>query len=267
MNKWIVSGPEVARLLTEFESCATTETMGPHHEQSTAVQVAFARDVCKLIDAFERMGNPFEDKHDLIVLHSRCIIKDSVADKANKLHDIGKEQYSKFVNSRIKTATESLFAPVKKNKIALFVNSQKPVMSKTKSKILASKNDASLFSRLYIACQIRNSDLDEFFCHENQPYPPALSDCGGLHFCCKSDLLTCLEVHQPSVQTVPPVEGIILDGSAVVNMLKPGKQANFGEYVSSVFMPFIHSQLSKTQRVDVVFDRYETASIKGLTRV
>lgn len=63
------------------------------------------------------------------------------------------------------------------------------------------------------------------------------------------------------------MDGVILDGSAVVNMLKPGNQTNFDEYVNSIFMPFVYSQLSKAERVDVVFDRYETASVKGLTRL
>ena len=36
------------------------------------------------------------------------------------------------------------------------------------------KQDCSLFSWLYIASQIRNGDLDEFFKYENQLYPPSL---------------------------------------------------------------------------------------------
>ena len=42
------------------------------------------------------------------------------------------------------------------------------------------KNDCSVFSRLYIASQIRHDDLDEFFQHENQAYPPCLSHMDGL---------------------------------------------------------------------------------------
>jgi hypothetical protein len=37
------------------------------------------------------------------------------------------------------------------------------------------KNNCSLFSKLYIASKIRNGGLDEFFQHENQACPPALS--------------------------------------------------------------------------------------------
>ena len=50
------------------------------------------------------------------------------------------------------------------------------------------------FSRLYIACQTRDRNLEDFFRHENQVSPPSLSDDGKLHLSMKSmksDLLTC----------------------------------------------------------------------------
>ena len=55
------------------------------------------------------------------------------------------------------------------------------------------KNDCSLFSRLFIASQIRDGDLDEFFAHEKQACPPALSHMGKMRVGTKSDLVGCLE--------------------------------------------------------------------------
>lgn len=55
------------------------------------------------------------------------------------------------------------------------------------------RNDCSLFSRLFIACQTRKGNLPEFFRHENQPVPPALSKNGEMRTGQKSDLLHCLE--------------------------------------------------------------------------
>ena len=57
---------------------------------------------------------------------------------------------------------------------------------------------------------------------------------------------------------------MVLDGSAVVNMLRPGSAKTFEEYVTMVFMPFIYAQLKETCRVDVVWDRYIPASIKHI---
>lgn len=92
------------------------------------------------------------------------------------------------------------------------------------------KNDCSLFSRLFIASQIRDGDLDEFFAHENQAYPPALSNMGKMRLGTKSDMVGCLEdlvrpqenAATDAAATSPAVEVIILDGAAIINMLPPG---------------------------------------------
>ena len=70
-----------------------------------------------------------------------------------------------------------------------------PVKTKSKQKdqLAALKSDCGLFSRLYISCQTRHGDLDEFFSHENHSAPPALSTSGKLRIGVKSDLLHCLE--------------------------------------------------------------------------
>ena len=77
---------------------------------------------------------------------------------------------------------------------------------------------------MYIASQIRDGDTDELFKHENQPYPPSLSQLGGLRTVTKSDLLHCLEgtTSVNSNLSCPAVQVSILDGAAIVNMLQPG---------------------------------------------
>ena len=60
---------------------------------------------------------------------------------------------------------------------------------------------------------------------------------------------------------------IVLDGAAIVNMLKPFRSDSFAEYVKE-FMAYIRSQFVKSvQRVDVVFDEYRDASLKAATRM
>ena len=106
-----------------------------------------------------------------------------------------------------------------------------------------------------------------FFSHENQVYPPSLSDAGDLHFGCKSDLLSCLDSIHPSVDSTPDVDATVLDGSVIVNMLKPRPTVKtFADYANDVFLPYIYSQLAPVSRVDVVWDQYESASIKCSAR-
>ncbi|KAG0727460.1 hypothetical protein GWK47_034604 [Chionoecetes opilio] len=101
------------------------------------------------------------------------------------------------------------------------------------------KNDCSLFSRLYIASQIRHRDLDEFFQHENQACPPSLSQLGGLRMEPKSDLMPCLKkpCSRKEDLSTPRVQVNILDGDAIINMLRPGTAKTFQGYATDVFVP------------------------------
>ena len=90
------------------------------------------------------------------------------------------------------------------------------------------KNDCSLFSRLYNACQTRDGNLQDFSHHENQPCPPFLSQLGKLRLGTKADV-------------------IIIDCAVVVNFLKPVPAETF-EYALKVFLPYIQIQLQPVRR-------------------
>lgn len=139
--------------------------------------------------------------------------------------------------------------------------------AKATQKVVALKSDCGLFSHLYIACQTREGNLDEFFCHENQPWPPSISENGEIRPGKKSDLVKCLE-QQCSVRTVntPSVDATVVDGAVIVQMLPPGMSKNFQEYSDKVFVPYILKQLEKVKRIDVVWDVYRTDSLKQTTR-
>ena len=70
----MVTGPEIARVVKEFES--TFEVTKPcdkrHHEQTPSVQKTFFKDVQALVSVLEDMGSPFtEDSTELIVLDTK----------------------------------------------------------------------------------------------------------------------------------------------------------------------------------------------------
>lgn len=106
---------------------------------------------------------------------------------------------------------------------------------------VALKTDCDLFSRLYISCQTRDGNLDQFFSLENQAAPPALSTGGKLRLEVQADLLHCLEKDLPGETGVSVVDAAILDGAAVVQMLNPGISKTFQEYADAVFVPYICS--------------------------
>ena len=184
-------------------------------------------------------------------------MSDGVVEAVKNVLKIGQEQYTSYVECRLKHRTIPISEPIPRNKLVLFHNSDEKVQSKDKSKVVQLKNDCSLFSRLYIACQNRDGNLEEFFRHENQPWPPSLADRGEIRKGQKSDLVLCLKALQPNRPNEPPiVESVVLDGAVAVQMLNPRTARTFQEYSDTVFMPYITKQLERAKRIDIVWDIY-----------
>lgn len=161
----------------------------------------------------------------------------------------------------------SVFKPLKQNRIAPFGHKSLHSAAKAKRQLTNVKKDCVLFSQLHIGCEIRGGDVDDFFQHENQSAPPSLSDCGKLRFSAKSDLLPCLEkLCAKQRHILKDGFAVILDGAVVVQMLKPSCVKTFGEYATEVFMPYITAQLRTACRVDLVWDRYDSNSLKATAR-
>ena len=123
-----------------------------------------------------------------------------------------------------------------------------------------------MFSRLFIACQSRDGDLDEFFRHEKQQFPPSLSKFGKLRHGTKADLLSCLKNYSKSAPLQPDAEVAILDGAVVVNFLQPLAAKTFHDYAVKVFLPYIEKQLQQVSRVDIAWDQYIQNSLKSQAR-
>ena len=96
--------------------------------------------------------------------------------------------------------------------------------------------------------------------------PPSISDGGKLRQGTKADLLQCFaKLHETQV-TEPEVSAILVDGAAVVQLLKPGMAKTFQDYSQNVFISYIAKLLAKVSRVDVIWDIYQQFSLKSSTR-
>ena len=115
-----------------------------------------------------------------------------------------------------------------------FTLTNKRTVSKDKTRVEVFKDDCALFLRLYIACQIREGNAEDFFKYENQPWPPSLLQLGQLRGGQKADLALCLPSTSAEIATQPVTDVVILDGTAVVQMLQPGTAHTFDEYLSAV---------------------------------
>lgn len=209
-------------LYTDALTKKRKKTDTQHHEQTKHAQMAFARDVKALTEAIEDMGNLFCEKSSVDhELDTKDLADAAVIDTVNQIEKLGQDQYDTYVNECLVNQTKAIKDPIKRNKLALFTRPQVQEKSKSQQQLSSLKNDCSLFSRLYIASQIRAGSLDEFLEHENQACPPALLQMGKLRTGTKSDLVGCLEDLIPSQENVSnlTVQVIILDGAALVNMI------------------------------------------------
>ena len=70
----------------------------------------------------------------------------------------------------------------------------------------------------------------EFFWHENQACPPSLSVTGRLYLNAKSDILVCLNDSSEAQTEAPRISSVVIDGAAIVQMLKTGGAETFKQY-------------------------------------
>ena len=269
-RRWMVAGPEQARLLKEFENEMQPEgeelNWRSQHEQCMSIQERFKKHVCDLCETITTMGNPFlDDCQELLVLDSRNCASENVASTVQNIKDLGKSQYTKYVEDVITSRTVSIHEVIKKNFLPLFKR-QSRKQTKVKDQISSLKSDCNLFSHLYIASKFRDGSLVEFFAHENHPWPPSLSDHGKLRLPTKkSDLLSLID---SDTMTEPPssFDAKLMDGPAIVHLLSCKQASTFADYSKNVFIAWIEKELQNSKRIDIIWDVYKADSLKDCTR-
>ena len=226
VSRCMVAGPEVTRMVEEFESNVTKSDSRNDHGETQGVQSVFANDVLNVISSTEEFGNPFMEQGKELAIQTKGIMSKDVADTVRTVEKLGNEQFQTFMKERFTDRSTPITEPL--------------------------KGDCALFSSLYSACHSRDGNLQDFFWFENQPWPISLSQVGNLRAGQKADLVKCL--HDATTQTVkqPTVDAIILDGAAIVQMLKPRMAHTFEGYFNIVFAPHILRRLDTVNRVDLV---------------
>ena len=64
----------------------------------------------------------------------------------------------------------------------------------------------SILGQMYIATQSREGDLEEFFAHESQNFPPSLAvNVEKMYHSRKSDILDCLQKEVNAIQSLDDV--------------------------------------------------------------
>ena len=125
-RRWIVSGPELSRVIREFQGSAEKKTHRTgilHHEQTKHAQMAFVRDVKSLHCAMGEMGNPFcDESNDLLVLDSRDVADPVIITALRQMEMLGREQYERYVEERLVNRTKPKADPIKRNNLVSSVD-------------------------------------------------------------------------------------------------------------------------------------------------
>jgi hypothetical protein len=77
LMKWMIGGPEIARLVKNFNKEDEDETERKHHEDTDAYETKFRKDVSNFKLAFVEVGNPFSDEEDSLTQVVTRTIMDS----------------------------------------------------------------------------------------------------------------------------------------------------------------------------------------------
>ena len=111
--------------------------------------------------------------------------------------------------------------------------------------------------------------MDEFLSHETLSYPPTLSKNTEMRSGDQLQLVKCLGQLSNNHVQVPKVLARVLEGSVLVNMLKPKKNQTFEGYCIDTVKPAIQKHVTEynAQRMDIVFDTYKKDRLKSQTRL
>ena len=95
---------------------------------------------------------------------------------------IGAKQYFSYKEGVFVLRSKNIYETIKRNKLPLYKNTNTTVISKANKKVISSKQDCQLCTNLYVACQNREGNLEEFFANENYAYLPSLSIYGEMRY-------------------------------------------------------------------------------------
>ena len=176
------------------------------------------KEVMTLVCVFEDIENPFEeDSGDLLTLDTREVINNDVVETTKNIVQMGQQQHHIFVRERLVEKSKPINDHIHKNKLSFF--SKKNVQHKQASKVSSLKDDCALFSRLYIAYQSHDGNLEEFFKDVKKPWSPSLAKQVRMRTGAKADLLGCLESIVETPEILPQMDAIVLDSAVIVHLL------------------------------------------------
>ena len=120
MLEWAVSGPYIANMVCSTENTLSTN----HHEDNDSFEKDFRKKRFSLVETFKKFENFFtESQPDLINIVSKEVMSEKATTSVRNAYSVGKKLCPDFMKERLCNSDEqrmSIYATVKKNRLALF---------------------------------------------------------------------------------------------------------------------------------------------------
>ena len=259
--RWETCGPEVARIVAEFEE--TIELNGKHdgreskkhHEDTPTFQKNFAKDVKNLYDKIQ--CNPFE-LNDLTMINNNSVVfSTDVLRQVKKIETEGESQVVKFAKERLVMCKTSIKATIPKS-FNTVLNTD------LKTKRTTESISVNTLNKLKSAAAYRPRQVETLFSSELQGVTQSLAaDSSTLYHGNKAKMKDRFEPCIP-----PPLDGnsaIIIELSPIIFRFAQRNVSNFQEFATVIYYHLMELG-ARHRRIDVVCDRYFENSLKEQTR-
>ena len=163
--------------------------------------------VVRSYDLIKEWGTPFQEKPCLVHLGSGLQCSPEIQDDMMNAEKKGNKALCNFLEKRIESNEEDLYASIQKMKLKTFAGMKMKKSCTIKDRNLTLKADRDIFARLLVICSKRNVSLKEVLTYSlgRIPWSLATAD-GGFVKSVKSKLLDTIEKDVENLFDALPVE-------------------------------------------------------------
>lgn len=257
----MLSGPEIARIIEEYNT-QEEAVDDRHHEDNASFNTKFSVHVKALLAVLENQ-DIFSSNDLTSIGNDRRVLSQTINDRVLQAPTTASTLYNDYIKEVILDSTKSIHDRIKQNHFSIFrVTSEKKEISKEKIKLQQAKTYAYDICKMFIAHENRGGDSREFFKHENNKFPPSISEFGDIrHTSDDEALIKLLEKKLPTDQTLSAISStcLIIDGEELWSKFASVKCKTFLEFSTTV-NKYIESLTMKYSRIDLVFGSYSETS-------
>lgn len=269
IQSWILAQPRRSAVTDLCEEMAGIKLSEVSNDVEAESNESLVQNIIKTI---QDMTNPFDQHEELLSLSSGYVVSNVTQKELLQAYNLGVSASEKFITEQLTSNSVKFDLPLPLLKLKTFLQKIANKKGKEVSKVKLLKRDIALFSRLCVVSQARHIEFEKVFCYSLSELPLSLtcSD-GSMAKTVKSQLLHTLEIDIPDSQVRVKhlaAPALIFDTMAIAQALPksslPGTFKALAEFTLNKLKQ--KARQYKATRVDFVWDRYLSVSIKNVER-